>query len=50
MGGITEETVMRTLYCYYLENSPGDAGEIARGFVELDRLLEEPTLRKYDRI
>lgn len=50
MGGITEETVMCALYCHYLENSPGDAGQIARGFEELDHLLEELTRKNYDRI
>ena len=50
MNGITEETVMYALYSHHVENLGPDRGEIARGFAELDRLLDELTRKEYDRI
>ena len=50
MESITEETVICALYGHYLENLGPDRGEIARGFAELDRLLDELTRKEYDRV
>ena len=49
MESITEETVLQALFNYYLENTNGDRGSIARGFEELDILLCNPDPKNYEK-
>ena len=50
MNKIREESNIKILYNYYMENDASDAGEIQRECEKLDRLLSELTLNDYDQI